>query len=131
MMLSKLVIDENVKFDYCEEVINGIPTPFSIISEDEWRKLRHAWANSYCGYTQIHDKEQLNQLFGEDDRFAEAHMDFNADYGVAEIIRHYTNERVYVKIGCTHDWECIDSDKFMITKRCKICGTVVSEPTGY
>ena len=127
----KLVHTDDVKLDYCTQNVNGIPTPFTIISEDEYRELKYRWHNPYCDFSQVHLKDQLTQLFGNDGGYASAYMDFNDEYGVAEIIKEYSNERVYVKIGCQHEWKYIDGDKFTNIHRCKKCGTVIETPTGY
>ena len=127
----ELVYKSDVELDYCDlNNKRSIPTPFIIISEDEWRELRHRWANHYCDYKQVHDKEQLQQLFGTDSGYAEAYFDYNGHYGVAEIIKMYTNERAYIKIGCDHDWELVESDKISCTQRCKKCGCIIEIPTG-
>lgn len=125
-------VSENVEFDYCQEMGNGIPTPYEKISREEYEKLKHQWFTEYCSYNQVHNKEQLIDLFGEVVGYTEAHMDFNGEYGVAEIIGGFDKQkRAYVRIGCKHDWETIASDRFSTTVRCKKCGTVVEQQTGY
>ena len=133
----ELVYKNDVKFDYCEDDhYNYLPTPYEVITEEEWRKLRYRWANSYFDFKQIMNKEQLQQLFGEDGGYASCYIDYNGEYGVAELIKtkwengHDVEMRAYVKIGCNHEWECTDSDKFSTTQRCKKCGTVREIPTG-
>lgn len=128
----ELVCKNDVKFDYCEQHINGIPTPFEIITEDEWRELRHKWHNSYYSYEQIHLKDQLTKIFDKDVGYAEAYIDYNGEYAVAEVIKNYGNEKIikYVKIGCKHDWELISSDRISYTQKCKKCGSVRELPTG-
>ena len=132
----ELVYKNGIKLDYCEQNVNGIPTPFEIITEDKWRELRHKWHNDYYSYEQIHLKDQLQQLFNVDSGYAEAYIDYNNEYAVAEIIKKFwqdremKQQRVYVKIGCNHEWELIDENRLSYTHKCKKCGTIIETPTG-
>ena len=132
----KLIHQDNVEFNYCSQCKNGIPTPFEIISEDEWRTLRHRWHNPYCDFNTIYNKEQLLKLFNTDDGRAEAYIDYNEDYAVAEVIKKIWENNsmkelvVYVKIGCHHSWEYVEGDNISYVQKCKKCGTVRELPTG-
>lgn len=136
MLLYKLVPTHDEKLNYCEEVINGIPTPFTIITMEKYNELKHMWHNNFYSYEQIHKKDQLLKLFGTDVGYAEAYIDYNGNYAVAEIIKNYWQEgkmqqqRTYVKIGCDHDWELIEKDNISYTQKCKKCGTIREVPTG-
>lgn len=132
MLLYKQVPTHDVKLSYCEEKLNGIPTPFTLIDYDEWFKERHSWAVSYTGFQQIHLEDQLIKIFGDDKGYAEAHIEYFADYAIAEVIKRYGNEQIvkYVKIGCEHEWEYIGGDRFTTTHRCKKCGTEIERLMG-
>ena len=129
--------NNDVKFDYCDLTWhNSLPTPYEVITEEEWRKLKYKWANSYCDFRQVMQKEQLKELFGEDGGYASCYIDFNNEYGVAELIKtkwengHNVEMRAYVKIGCKHEWEFVEGDKFSTTHKCKKCGATIEMPTG-
>ena len=132
----ELVHKNAIRLNYCEQHVNGIPTPFEIITEDEWRELRHRWHNDYYSYEQIHLKDQLKALFNMDSGYAEAYIDYNSEYAVAEIIKNYWQDGkmqqqiIYVKIGCKHEWELIDGDRISYIQKCKKCGSVRELPTG-
>lgn len=126
----KLVVDNDIKLDYCDVKFNNIPTPFEIITEDKYRELKYRWHNEYHDFSQVFSKEQLKQLFGEEGGYANAYFEYNTEYGVAEVIRNYDNKRAYVKIGCKHEWELIESDSYTYVHKCKKCGTINEVPTG-
>lgn len=129
--------NKDVKLDYCDcSSYNRIPTPFTVITEDEWRDLRHKWANSYYSFHQAMNEEQLKEVFkGNPDYiggYADVYVDYNSEYAVAEIIKNYNTKKVraYVKIGCQHEWELIESDSISYKHKCKKCGTIVEMCTG-
>ena len=132
MLLYKQVPTHDVKLNYCEEKCNGIPTPFKLIDHDKWFKDRHMWAVNYTSYNQIHLKDQLMEIFGQDVGYAEAYIEYFGSYAIAEVIKNYGNEQTvkYVRIGCDHDWELIDSDRISYKQKCKKCGTIRELPTG-
>ena len=126
-------VHKDVEFNYCKRTAN-LPEPYMLIDEKTWRRKRHAWAVHYTEFEQIKDRDVLIKIFGKDIGRADAHIEYFGDYAVAEIIE--CNSRTedpmvrFIQIGCEHDWEIIDRDKFSETRKCKICGTIIEIPQG-
>lgn len=126
--------------------VNEMPKPYFEVDEKEFMFYIDTWTPLYTDYHQICRKEDYCKITGRDEKdtsslsYVDTHIYYFSDRGYARCkVPHYDRENMkhyyenkYFRIGCTHkNVEVIDKDPFEITFKCKDCGNVWSEQTGY
>lgn len=117
---------------------NKMPKPFEEITEEQFYSHYDTYSPQYQGFGQIcnnDDKKLLNMEKG----YVEGHYYFYTDIALARVKHSYFSiekgktivEYKFYKIGCNHDWEVTGKDAFEINLKCKKCGCVTSQQTGY
>jgi len=122
------------KFHY-----NEMPKPFREITQEQFYNYLDTWCCMYQGSGQICRPNDLEALTGDRNHaMIPARYYFYAEKGLARLkfttwskeTGHVTVTRYY-ELGCKHEWETIEADKFETVCKCKKCGLVHSFQTGY
>ena len=136
------------EIEYIKEFhFNRLPSPFTIVSREEFEDYEDTWYPKFIGIGQLHSDEEKAKLLGNDVKASTIHIKYRfyntVGYARCKFRKEvkpinkwersdWVDDVIYIKFGCDHKGaKLIDSDRFERVYKCEKCGLTWSEQTGY